>query len=109
MAQRVSIVLEDDIDGSVADETVNFALDGVTYEIDLSAKNAGALRDALAPYVGHARRSAGRRSTGRPAGARGTGQRDRGDVREWARSNGHKVSDRGRISAEVQAAYDKAH
>ena len=109
MAQRVNIVLEDDLDGSEADETVTFALDGVTYEIDLNAKNAGGLRDALAPYVGHARRSAGRRSAGRPTGSRGTGKRDLGDVREWARSNGHKVSDRGRISAEVQAAYDKAH
>ena len=111
MAQRVSIVLEDDIDGSVADETVTFALDGVSYEIDLNAKNAGALRDALAPYVGHGRRSVGggRRSAGRPGASRGTGKRDLGDVREWARANGHKVSDRGRISAEVQAAYEKAH
>jgi hypothetical protein len=109
MAQRVSIVLEDDIDGSEADETVTFALDGLTYEIDLNAKNAAALRDALAPYVGHARRSAGRRTSGRPAGGRGSGKRDLADVRAWARSNGHKVSDRGRISAEVQAAYDKAH
>ena len=109
MAQRVSIVLEDDIDGSEADETVTFAVDGVSYEIDLNAKNAAALRDALAPYVGHARRSAGRRTSGRPAGSRGAGKRDLADVREWARSNGHKVSDRGRISAEVQAAYDKAH
>lgn len=109
MAQRVSIVLEDDIDGSVAEETVTFALDGVTYEIDLSSKNASGLRDALAPYVGHARRAAGRRTAGRPSGGRGSGKRDLGDVREWARSNGHKVSDRGRISAEIQAAYDKAH
>ncbi|NYG06525.1 hypothetical protein BJ986_001012 [Phycicoccus badiiscoriae] len=109
MAQRVSIVLEDDIDGSVAEETVTFALDGVTYEIDLSSKNAAGLRDALAPYVGHARRAAGRRTAGRTSGGRGSGKRDLGDVREWARSNGHKVSDRGRISAEVQAAYDKAH
>ena len=109
MAQRVSIVLEDDIDGSVADETVTFALDDVTYEIDLNGKNAAALRDALAPYVGHARRAAGRRTAGRPAGGRSSGKRDLADVRDWARSNGHKVSDRGRISAEVQAAYDKAH
>ena len=109
MAQRVSIVLEDDIDGSVADETVTFALDGASYEIDLNAKNAGALRDALAPYVGHGRRSTGRRTPGRPAGGRATAKRDLADVRDWARSNGHKVSDRGRISAEVQAAYDKAH
>jgi hypothetical protein len=107
MAQRVNIVLEDDLDGSEADETVTFALDGVTYEIDLSAGNASALRDALAPYVGHGRRAAGRRSTGRPA-ARG-GKRDLADVRDWARKHGHTVSDRGRISAEIQAAYDKAH
>ena len=69
MAQRVNIVLEDDLDGSEADETVTFALDGVTYEIDLNAKNAAALRDALAQYVGHARRAAGRRAAGRPAGS----------------------------------------
>jgi hypothetical protein len=109
MAQRVNIVLEDDIDGSDADETVTFGLDGVTYEIDLSSANAEQLRDALAPFVGHARRSGGRRATARPAATRGTGKRDVGDVRSWARKNGHKVSDRGRISAEVQAAYDKAH
>ena len=110
MAQRVNIVLEDDLDGSEADETVTFALDGVTYEIDLSAKNAAALRDSLAQYVGHARRAAARRASGRPASSsRGTGKRDLADVREWARANGHQVSDRGRISAEVQAAYDKAH
>ncbi len=110
MAQRVNIVLEDDIDGSPADETVTFALDGVTYEIDLTKANATALRDALAPYVGHGRRAAGRRSTGtRSAGRPSGSKRDLADVREWARKNGHKVSERGRISAEVQAAYDKAH
>jgi len=111
MAQRVNIVLEDDLDGSPADETVTFALDGVTYEIDLNAKNAARLRDALAPFVGHARRASGRRSSaGRAAqGTRGGARRDLADVREWARKNGHKVSDRGRISAEVQAAYENAH
>jgi hypothetical protein len=109
MAQRVSIVLEDDLDGGPADETVTFGLDGVTYEIDLSAKNAGALRDSLASYVGHGRRAAGRRPSGRANGSRGADRRDLGDVRDWARKNGHKVSDRGRISAEIQAAYDKAH
>jgi len=110
MAQRVEIKLEDDLDGGDADETVTFALDGVTYEIDLSSGNATKLRDALAPYVGHARRAAGRRQATRAQG-RGTtsGKRDLTDVRDWARSNGHKVSDRGRISAEIQAAYDKAH
>jgi hypothetical protein len=110
MAQRVNIVLEDDLDGGAADETVTFGLDGVTYEIDLSAENAGALRDALAPYVGHGRRAGGRRASARANGApRSSGKRDLADVRDWARKNGHKVSDRGRISAEIQAAYDKAH
>ena len=107
MAQRVSIVLEDDIDGSDADETVTFALDGTTYEIDLSAKNAAKLRDALAPFIGHARRTAGRRSSGRSSSR--SSKKDVADVRAWARANGYKVSERGRISAEVQAAYDKAH
>jgi hypothetical protein len=110
MAQRVNIVLEDDLDGSPADETVTFALDGVTYEIDLNDSNAAKLRDAMAPYIGHARRSTGRRSTGRGRTPSGTAaKRDLADVREWARRNGHQVSERGRISAEVQAAYDKAH
>jgi hypothetical protein len=103
----VSIVLEDDIDGSDADETVTFALDGTTYEIDLSAKNAAKLRDALAPYIGHARRTAGRRSSGRSSSR--SAKRDVADIRAWAKANGYKVSERGRISAEVQAAYDKAH
>ena len=108
MAQRVNIVLEDDLDGTDADETVTFALDGVGYEIDLSSANATQLRDALAPYVGHARRTSSRRPGGRPA-PRAGGKRDLSEVREWARSKGHKVSDRGRISAEIQAAFDKAH
>jgi hypothetical protein len=113
MAQRVQILLEDDFDGSPADETVTFGLDGVTYEIDLSADNAAKLRDVLAPYVGHGRRSGGRKSA--PAAARGPSRtrsgatKDLSAVREWARQNGHKVSDRGRISAEIQAAYDRAH
>ena len=62
MAQKVHIVLVDDIDQSEAEETVNFGLDGKEYAIDLNAKNASALRDALAPYVGHARPVSGRSS-----------------------------------------------
>src|SRR4026207_1708929 len=65
MAQRVQIVLEDDLDGGVAAETVTFGLDGVSYEIDLSDKNAGKLRDEFASWIGHARRSGGRRPPGR--------------------------------------------
>ena len=69
MAQRVQVLLVDDIDNTDADETVTFALDGVSYEIDLNNANAAKLRDALAPWVGHARRSGGRKSTGRSSGA----------------------------------------
>ena len=115
MAQRVQIVLEDDLDGGVAAETVTFGLDGVSYEIDLSDKNAGKLRDEFATWIGHARRSGGRRAAGRRSGSGSSStsgassRRDLSAVRAWARSNGHQVSDRGRVSAAVQEAYDKAH
>ena len=112
MAQRVQIVLEDDLDGGEAAETVTFGLDGVSYEIDLSDTNAVKLRDDLATWIGHARRSGGRRATGRRAAASSNTPSRRSDlaaVRAWARQNGHQVSDRGRVSAAVQEAYDKAH
>jgi hypothetical protein len=108
MAQRV--VLIDDLDGGNADETVSFALDGVSYEIDLSDKNAKKLRDALAPWTGNARSSGGGRGGRRRSSSAGAAKRtDLASVREWARANGYQVSDRGRISAEIQAAFDKAH
>jgi hypothetical protein len=105
MAQHVQVVLVDDIDGGDAAETVSFALDGVSYEIDLSDKNAARLRDALATWVGHARRAGGRSAVrrGRPRSSNGAG--DLAAMREWGRKNGFKVSDRGRISAELQEAY----
>lgn len=108
MAQRVEVVLIDDLDGGDAAETVTFALDGVTYEIDLSDNNAKRLRDDIAQWTGHARRSGAARGGARKRSA-GAKRSDLGAVREWARANGHAVSDRGRISGEVQAAYDKAH
>lgn len=107
MAQRVQILLEDDIDKSPADETVSFGLDGVSYEIDLSAHNAAKLRDQLAHWVGHARSTGGRRA--RRRGAASAKRANVSAVREWARANGHQVSDRGRVPASVQAAYDAAH
>ncbi|CAM3325304.1 Lsr2 family protein [Nocardioides dubius] len=106
MAQKVHIVLVDDIDGSEAEETVTFGIDGVSYEIDLNADNAAKLRDAVAPYVGHARRVGGRKAAGRKAAAGGPSA---GDIREWARENGYELSDRGRVPAEVRQAYDAAH
>ena len=112
MAQRVEVKLIDDLDGGDAAETVSFSLDGISYEIDLSDKHAKKLRDEFATWTGHARRSgSGSRSASRrrSASAGGAKRGDLGAVREWARANGHQVSDRGRISAEVQAAYDKAH
>lgn len=111
MAQRVQVLLVDDIDNTDADETVTFALDGVSYEIDLNTANAAQLRDALAPWVGHARRAGGRKASGRSSGGSGGGSRrkDVSAVREWARKNGHDVSERGRIPAAVQEAYDKAN
>jgi hypothetical protein len=112
MAQKVTVLLVDDIDGGSADETVSFSLDGVSYEIDLSTKNAKAFRDALAQYVGQARRVGGRSSGGRStrSARRGRGGDNRtAEIREWARKNGHKVNERGRIPAAVVEAYDKAH
>lgn len=108
MAQRVQILLEDDLDGGEATETVTFALDGVTYEIDLSDKNAATLRDALAGYIGAGRRVSGRRSSGAPSGSRSSSG-ELTKIREWARANGHDVSDRGRISQKVRDAYAKAN
>ena len=108
MAQKVNIILVDDIDGSEAEETVSFGLDGATYEIDLNAANAQALRDAMSNYVGHARKVTGGRRARRTSGAGGSGSNTKA-VREWAKSQGMEVSERGRISADVQQAYDAAH
>lgn len=108
MAQKVRVLLIDDIDGSDAEETVTFALDGVTYEIDLNTKNAAKLRDAFAPWVGAARRSGGRKIAGRRGTAR-SGPSESQKIREWAKANGYQISDRGRVSAEIREAYAKAH
>jgi len=110
MAQKVNIVLVDDIDGTDATQTIAFGLDGANYEIDLNDKNAAKLRDALAPYVGHGRkvgRGGGAKRGGRAAAtAAGASAKE---VREWARENGFDVPDRGRIPADVREAYDAAH
>jgi hypothetical protein len=110
MAQKIQVLLVDDIDGSTADETVTFALDGVSYEIDLTDEHASQLREDFAKWVGAARKVSGR-SAARPA--RGTARRssssDADAIRQWARANGHKVSDRGRIPASVREAYEAAH
>jgi hypothetical protein len=111
MAQKVNIVLVDDLDGSEATESVSFGLDGTSYEIDLNDKNAADLRDALAPYVGHARKvgAATRRNGRRSSSAAASDGPSAREIRDWARENGYEVPDRGRVSAEVRSAYDAAH
>lgn len=111
MAQKVNIVLVDDIDGSDATQTVSFGLDGANYEIDLNDKNAAALRDALAAYVGHGRKvgragGGAKRGAGRAAANGGASAKE---IREWARGNGFTVPERGRIPADVREAYESAH
>ncbi|MER7750670.1 Lsr2 family protein [Kitasatospora sp. NPDC097643] len=114
MAQRVQVILEDDLDGGSADETVTFALDGVAYEIDLKSANADKLRGLLAPYV-----EKGRKQSGRLAGARrpvrgatprpGAGAPDTAKIRAWAKEQGLEVNDRGRVPSGVRKAYEDAN
>ena len=108
MAQKVNIVLVDDLDGTEATETVTFGLDGTTYEIDLNDANAAALREAMSGYVGHARKVTGGGRRGRKSSG-GSSSSNTKDVREWAKAQGMDVSERGRLSADVQQAYDAAH
>ncbi len=110
MAQEVILKLVDDLDGSEANETVVFGLDGETYEIDLSAKNASALRKALDRYRGVARPSAQGRASAAPGRRGRTKSRGRGDVdpravRVWAAENGLEIAARGRIPTEVLDQY----
>jgi hypothetical protein len=110
MAQKTVVTLFDDIDGERADETVAFALDGVSYEIDLRAGNADKLRTALQPFQAAARKANGAvASRGRASrGARGAGNdRERSaEIRAWAKKHGLQVSERGRIAATLVAAYE---
>ncbi|MFI2031410.1 Lsr2 family protein [Streptomyces buecherae] len=107
MAQKVEILLVDDIDGGEADENVTFGLDGRTYEIDLSEKNARKLRKALEQYVSNGRRTGGRATSGRKA--KPAAGADTAKIREWAKAQGYEVNDRGRVPATVREAYEKAN
>ena len=117
MAQQTTVKFIDDLDGSEASGTFDFSLDGKQYQIDLSDDNAAKLRDALAPFVGAARRAGGRSSgrgrsqqrqvaEDRPARA---SREETAAIRRWARENGHEVSERGRIPKSVIEAYQAAH
>ncbi len=109
MAQKIQTLFIDDLDGSAAEGTVRFGLDGTEYEIDLNEDHAKALRDALARYVSAARRASGgvRRSArgGRRASASGLNTTE---VREWAKAQGIEVKDRGRVPAELVVKFKAA-
>ncbi|KAA2258849.1 Lsr2 family protein [Solihabitans fulvus] len=111
MAQQTVVQLIDDLDGGEAEETVSFALDGIEYVIDLSRANADKLRGTLADFMTHARKSGGRklrRASGKPtvkAGDKAQAQA----IRDWARSQGRQISDRGRIPQELVVQFQEAH
>lgn len=121
MAEKVTVALVDDLDGSEAVETVEFALDGVHYAIDLNAEHGEALREELEPYTQHGKRLGGRKkpqtprkTTPKANTARhptpSVSNRERNQaIRTWAKAAGYELSDRGRIPAEIAEAYDKAH
>jgi hypothetical protein len=111
VATKTSVILIDDLDGTEAEESVKFTLDGVAYEIDLSSKNAQKLRNAFSQYVDSARRVGGRAARGRASkapvrGGGGGGRKpETAEIRAWAKEQGYEVSDRGRIPADVIEAY----
>ena len=106
MAQKVTVELEDDLDGGPANQTVRFGVDGAEYEIDLSTKNAAALRRKLAPFIEHARKT-GRGARRRPGRTASSRERS-ADIRAWAKDQGIAVSERGRIPASVVDQYQAA-
>ncbi|MDN4477479.1 histone-like nucleoid-structuring protein Lsr2 [Demequina lignilytica] len=108
MAQKVQVVLVDDIDGSTADETIAFSLDGTSYEIDLNSTHAKEFRDAVAPWISAGRRMNARKpaSRARRAESRAAKASDAAEIRAWAKANGVDVPERGRIPAKVREAFD---
>jgi Lsr2 len=108
MAQKIQTLFIDDLDGSPAEGTVQFALDGTSYEIDLSTGHAQELRAALSPYVDAARKEPGTRRPARSRRKPGEGRPDSTEVRDWARSQGIEVKDRGRIPAELVVKFKAA-
>ncbi|MFJ8930587.1 Lsr2 family protein [Streptomyces sp. NPDC102364] len=109
MAQKVQVLLVDDIDGGEADETITFALDGKTYEIDLNDKHAAKLRKALEPFQKAGRRVSKAAAGNRGRGAATGGNQDTAKIREWAKGNGYDVNDRGRVPQSIREAYEAAN
>ncbi len=107
MAKTVNVVISDDLDGSPGARTVSFGIDGHSYEIDLGQKNLARLQKSLQPFIDAGRRTAHRRAA-KPARGGAPGA-DGAAVRAWAAAQGLRVSERGRISAEVLSSYEAAH
>jgi hypothetical protein len=107
VARREVVVLEDDLEGGSADETVKFALDGVQYEIDLTAKNAARLRESFSDFIAHGRRVGrggvvvGGRAAARARGSAAADREQNKAIRAWAKRKGRNISDRGRIPQEI--------
>lgn len=109
MAQKITTLFIDDIDGGAAKGTIRFALDGTEYEIDLSTTHTDELRKVLAKYVTHARKVGGQvRRAPRGVSRRGSGTVDTAKVRNWAKENGYQIKDRGRVPADLVAKYQEA-
>ena len=112
MARREVVVLEDDLEGGTADETVKFALDGVQYEIDLAAKNAARLRESFSDFIAHGRRVGrggvvvGGRAAARARGSAAADREQNKAIRAWAKRKGRNISDRGRIPQEIVDEYN---
>lgn len=111
MATQIQKILIDDLDGGEANQTVTFAIDGNSYEIDLSDDNAKKLREALSPFVSHARKGDGGAQRGRKRGGsqRAMSREKSSEIRAWAKAHGLNVSERGRIASHIVEQYEAAH
>jgi hypothetical protein len=110
MATETMTRLVDDLDGGVADRTVRFTWSGASYELDLSKKNAAAFEKTMAPYIAAGRKVSARSAKPARAGRKttGSGAVQRAEIRAWAQQSGYKIGDRGRIPADIIAAYEGA-
>ncbi|MDA2804061.1 histone-like nucleoid-structuring protein Lsr2 [Nocardiopsis suaedae] len=110
MAQKVKVELIDDLDGTEADETIQFGLDGKNFEIDLTTENADKLRKALQEFVGAARKAQNKPARGstRQAKRQGPDRERSAEIRAWAKQQGKQVNERGRIPATIVAEYEAA-
>ena len=111
MAQRTTVVITDDLDGTEGADTVTFAFEGIEYQVDLSESNVKKLKKALDPYISAARKTGGRRSSGRRSSASSgrSASSDTAAIREWARSQGLQVSERGRVPQSIRDQYAAAN